>query len=93
MPQGGKVSVGFRGQPLVFATTPQGFNTIAFGAVRREVKQGHALFCPRRESGLEGGRGVAGRVVEDNDGWLGKGLAEIVEKQNAAPDFRLLVVK
>ena len=75
MLQGGEVSVGFRGQPLVFATTPQDFNAIEFGAVRRGVKQGHALLFLRRELGFTGGRGVAGRVVGNDDGWLGEGLA------------------
>ena len=36
----GEPGVGFQVQPLVFATAPQDFNAIEFGAVRREVKQG-----------------------------------------------------
>ena len=88
MLQGGEVSVGFRGQPLVFATPPQDFDAVEFGAVRREVKQGHALFFPRRELGLKSGRGVGGCVVEDDDGWLGEVLAEIVEEQDDVHRFQ-----
>ena len=88
MLQVGEVSVGFRGQPLVFATTPQDFNAIEFGAVRREVKQGHALFFPRRELGFKSGRGVTGRVVEDDNGWLGEGLAEVIKKQDDVHRFQ-----